>query len=279
MTVGIWEVPAQRATPDITRFYDTAWIQQAVDACKAAGGGIVHLGPGTFVLDATVAIDGTDVVVRGSGPATLIRNRFAGYAFTVTGTRNGVRDLRIDSESVGTGGVNVTGASAPSVENVLATGHSAQPILGSTYVREGNTYKLGGGLSWVDLKLTDTQIKALRATPQTLVPAPGAGYGNMLASILMHFDVTTTAYSESSDNIAVEYSGGTDLLVLEMTGFIDQTSDQTRFQSMAEAVYTPVANEAIQLFNNGDGEFGSGNAANTLSVRAYYHMIPMAAFG
>jgi len=29
---------------------------------------------------------------------------------------------------------------------------------------------------------------------------------------------------------------------------------------------------------SGDGEFGGGNAANTVSIRVYYHVVPAAAF-
>lgn len=122
-------------------------------------------------------------------------------------------------------------------------------------------------------KIAHAAILTLRATPVTLVPAPGAGKAINVKAVHLVFDVTTTAYTESADNLAVEYSGGADILTIETTGFLDQTTDQVRTVSPAEALFTPVANEAVQLFNNGDGEFGAGNAANTLSVTVEYDVI------
>lgn len=322
MTLGLWEVPA--GINDL-RVSDSPRLQEAVDRAKLAGGGIVHLGPGTFVLDDDIALDSADLLVRGSGPATKIRNRAAAeFAFLVTGTRCGVEDLMIDCESVGEGGIHfTTGATRPHARNLTIAGSvdeavkgsgtvAANGLLDNIYIPDGavgiefangftgmrvsgglnlatRPFNLGtgaghivsgqgGGLLYKDTQLTHAQIGALRATPITVVPSPGAGYALMPYSIHLAFDVTTTAYSESADNIALEYAGGADCLVIETTGFLDQTSDQFRFQSMAEAVFTPVAAEALQLFNNGDGEFGSGNAANTLSVRVYYVIVPMAAF-
>lgn len=279
MTVGIWDVPQRNNVGDVIADDDTQFIQETVNRCKAAGGGVVRLAPGDFILSDSIALNGTDVIVEGSGPATRIRNRgSAKYAFVNTGTRCGVRDLRVDSESLGAGAYNVSGATSPLGRDIISVSEVTQAILGKPWVRENDLYRLGGGLSFKDTQLTHALLGALRAAPQTLIPAPGAGLANMLVSVFLAFDVTTTAYTESADNIAIEYSGGTDLLVVETTAFIDQTTDQFRFQSMAEAVYTPVANEAIRALNNGDGEFGSGNAANTLSIRCYYHVIPMAAF-
>ena len=122
-------------------------------------------------------------------------------------------------------------------------------------------------------KIAHAAILTLRATPVSLVPAPGAGKAIVVNRVSFVFDVTTTAYTEDADNLAVEYSGGADILTVEMTGFIDQTTDQVRVVSPAEALATPVANEAVQLFNNGAEEFGAGNAANTLSVTVEYEII------
>lgn len=129
-----------------------------------------------------------------------------------------------------------------------------------------------------DVRLTHAQILALRATPQTLVPAPGAGLAIVVERVHLVFDVTTTGYTETADNLDVEYASGANILTVEATGFLDQTTDQLRTQTPAAGVSTPVANSAVRLQNNGDGEFGSGNAANTLSVRVIYRVVPALAF-
>lgn len=121
--------------------------------------------------------------------------------------------------------------------------------------------------------INHTQALALRATPVTLVPAPGAGKAIVIDRVTLVFDVTTTGYTESAANIAIEYSGGSDILTIETTGFIDQATDQVRVASPAEALATPVANEAVQALNNGAGEWTGGNAANTLSINVEYHIV------
>ncbi|CAB4166856.1 hypothetical protein UFOVP1383_27 [uncultured Caudovirales phage] len=120
--------------------------------------------------------------------------------------------------------------------------------------------------------LTNAQIKALRATPIALVPASGAGRAIIVEAVDLILDAATAAYTETADNLAVEYSGGTDILTIETTGLVDQASAELRTVAPAEALSEPVANEGVQLFNTGDGEFGGGNAANKLTVRIRYRV-------
>lgn len=127
-------------------------------------------------------------------------------------------------------------------------------------------------------QLTNAQMLALRATPITLVAAPGAGLAILVDGVYAYFDVTTDGYTETADNLAVEYASGLDVLVMETTGWLDQATDGARYQRPAVDVITPPANSALQLKNNGDGEFGGGNAANTLSVEVTYRVVPVAAF-
>lgn len=131
------------------------------------------------------------------------------------------------------------------------------------------------------VNLTSAQVKALRATPFTLVAAPGAGKINIVESVTLQLNYGgTNAFTESADNLVVEYGdSGQDITAsIETTGFIDQTSD--RFAIVYPATIATMAtatvgvNETIQLFNTGDGEI-AGNAANdnTLNVTVAYRTV------
>ena len=136
----------------------------------------------------------------------------------------------------------------------------------------------GERLNFADVQLTNAQMLALRATPVTLVPAPGAGWAIVPDKVHMFFD-RAAAYTETADNLVIEYASGADIMTVETTGFIDQATDQVRLQAPAyTTLFTPVANSGVRIANSGDGEFGGGNAANTVSIRVYYHVVPAAAF-
>ncbi len=128
-------------------------------------------------------------------------------------------------------------------------------------------------------QLTNAQMLALRATPITLVADPGANYVVIVEDVYMVSHTVTAAYTESADNLDILYAGSTTIMTVETTGFIDQVGDQIRHMLPATtATITPVKNKAVQIHNGGDGEFGGGNAADTLSVEVIYRVEPATAF-
>mgnify|MGYP001617054901 CR=1 FL=1 len=135
------------------------------------------------------------------------------------------------------------------------------------------------GVRSVDVQLTNAQILNLRATPITLVAAPGVNRALVLHKLYLLINATAGVYTETADNLVVEYSGGTDASgAIETTGWIDAASVNPILYHPITTVVVPVANEALRLFNTGDGEFGGGNAANTLSVRVWYSVVDTVAF-
>jgi len=107
------------------------------------------------------------------------------------------------------------------------------------------------------LSLTPAQAKALRATPQTLVAAPGEGYALQLLGGTVIYDYTAV-FTETADNLVVRYANGSGAAasaVIETTGFLDQTADQIRPIVPANDAAI-VGNAPLVLHNNGDGEFG-----------------------
>jgi len=57
------------------------------------------------------------------------------------------------------------------------------------------------------LSLTPAQVKALRATPQALVAAPGEGYALQLLGGTVIYDYTAV-FTETADNLVVRYTNG-----------------------------------------------------------------------
>lgn len=128
-------------------------------------------------------------------------------------------------------------------------------------------------IQYAELALTAAVIKALRATPATLVPAPGAGKVLEFISMVLLLDYGgSNGFTETADNLAVKYENGSGVAAsqaIEMTGFIDQTAD-TMTTALPKidviAAKTACENKALVLHNTGDGEI-AGNAANDNAVR------------
>jgi len=230
-----------------------------------------------------VRIDGNDVTIDGAdveiileddsdlillGRGTTVPSADAGFAkgciFIKTNAGNGVKALY---ENVGT--------TASCNFNLIGDITTAEIADGAI-----TKAKLATGISpvlYADRLVSNAEIKALRATPIELVPASeaGAGYAIIPVAVMLSLDAGTEALTESADNLAVKVST-TELFDIETTGFIDQITNQNRYQEKAEAVITPIANTAIILTNKGDGEFaGNATADATLSVRTYYRVVPM----
>jgi hypothetical protein len=129
------------------------------------------------------------------------------------------------------------------------------------------------------VQLTNAQMLALRATPVEVVPDPGASSAIIVEEAYMVAHTATAGWSESSDDVGLIYAGSTTIVTFEATGFIDQASgDQLRAMRNVATITTPVKNKAVQVKNLGDGEWGAGNAADTLSVEVIYRVVPAGAF-
>ncbi len=132
-------------------------------------------------------------------------------------------------------------------------------------------------IQYAEVTITNAQMVALRATPKTLVAAPGAGKVLEFISATLFFDYTA-AYTESADNMAVKYENGSGAAAsqaIEATGFVDATADtMTTAMAKIDAIVakTGCENKVLVLHNTGDGEFGGGNAANVVRVKTAYRV-------
>lgn len=125
--------------------------------------------------------------------------------------------------------------------------------------------------------ITSAELLALRATPKTLVAAPGAGFVLEFVSAVLELDYNSAAYTESADNLAIKYENGSGAAVsqdIEMTGFIDQTADTiTNALPKVDAI-VPAANavnKALVIHNTGDGELAAGDSPLRVKINYRLH--------
>ena len=127
--------------------------------------------------------------------------------------------------------------------------------------------------------LTTSQVNNLRATPISLVAAPGAGLWLEFISATLSYNYTTTAFTVGADEdfiIRYDAGAGSDLTVsIETAGFIDQTNDEIRHFPAAAWTVTDdvvtIVNKKIEIFNTGAGETSNGGTS-TLIVKVIYRV-------
>lgn len=142
---------------------------------------------------------------------------------------------------------------------------------------DGSSWSAFGPITrFAEVSLSSGDILALRATPKTLVSAPGAGKILEFCGAVLLLDATATAYVESSANLAVKYTNGSGAKAsddVEATGFIDQTADtMTTARPKADAIVAKSGceNQALVLHNLGAGEYTTGTG--TMRVKVSYRV-------
>jgi hypothetical protein len=134
------------------------------------------------------------------------------------------------------------------------------------------------GLSKVTT-ITSAQLLALFTTPVEIVPAPSAGFANVLRYVaIAHGAGTAYAGIAAGEDLVVKYAGGAQVSsVIETTGFLDQATAQIRYANAPATTgstagdITPIDNTALQLALL-VGNITTGNF--NLQVLAVYDVIP-----
>jgi len=128
------------------------------------------------------------------------------------------------------------------------------------------------------VEISNAEIKLLRANKKTLIAAPGAANFIEVVSAVLILDYGTNVLTESADNLVIEYatSGADITAAIEATGFIDQAVDQMALvlpAGIATDAASDLLNNAVQLFNTGDGEYaGNVGADTTMTVKITYRI-------
>jgi len=129
--------------------------------------------------------------------------------------------------------------------------------------------------------LTSAQIKALRATPVQIAPAPGAG--KMIVPYLIIFTYHgegATPYDVSGGGL-MEIKWGTVAApssVLTITNnLLVSTTDDSILPNIGEPLFdyqfinTDLVNKALMLKNNGGAEYEDGTGDATVTI--YYNIV------
>lgn len=131
-----------------------------------------------------------------------------------------------------------------------------------------------------DVTIANAQVLTLNATPQTIIPAPGAVLAAIPRRVLIYKPAGTAfAGVAAGEDLVLKYTNAAGAQVsgvVETTGFLDQATDQSRIVHAPGATaatagdYAPVANAAVVLHLL-VSEVTTGNSA--LKVRVWYDLI------
>ncbi len=132
----------------------------------------------------------------------------------------------------------------------------------------------------VTVTLTSAQLLALNITPQTVIPAPGAGFAIVVDGVIYSYTFVTTPYDTSSQgalyygtstaHLAGSDDGGiallsvSELLIAPTTNQSGNVAAVGVARSVAENA--PVTYGAQFPFVNGDG---------TMKITAIYHLLAL----
>lgn len=185
------------------------------------------------------------------------------------------RRVYIDSTSEVLTMINAAGSLVKQVDDVhTQTIGGAKTFSGAVTFSGSIVQPTQDGLFFfTEVSITAAQIKAIRATPITLVAAPAAGKALRFLGAELILDYGgSNVFTESTNNLAIRYTNGSGVIVsgtIETTGFIDQSADTaTGAIPVIDGIVAKAGVEAQALvLHNTSGAEIAGNAANDNVVR------------
>ena len=147
----------------------------------------------------------------------------------------------------------------------------------------GGSYKVGNRVTTAlddrvaEVTVSSAELLALRATPKTIVAAPGAGKMIVFKEALVIAD-NGTAYTVSTNDMVFRMVGAAGDVVsqtIDTAGLLDSTSDIVSFCGpVATDTKTPKAeaeNVALVLPTTGAGEFTTGTGV--VRIKCWYSIV------
>ena len=221
--------------------------------------GVLLNDPSAIDQDALVAIGGVTQVMAGGTVAigSLVQSDSAGRA--------------VDSAGGVILGEAVSGGSTGSIMSI-----ALKPMAAAGYVYSANATDI----QVATVTIPTASVRTLNATPYELVPAPEAGYANVMVSAVVFLDYASAGYDSvgTGDDLTIRYTDGSGALIatVETTGFLNLTADAVRYvEPTTAAAITPVANAAI-VAHISSGEIYSAAGDSPLKFKVYYRVVPTA---
>lgn len=177
------------------------------------------------------------------------------------------------------GGTTSTGA----LQSIASVGSSGD-VLTSNGAGALPTFQTpSGGISFVSVTLTNSQIKALHATPIQIIAAPGAGKFISIIKAFgqLNYGGNNAFTNTGSGQINLYYNNGSGQITnaIMSSSAITATATSITYQaqsSILSVASTGLANQAIVAYQTSATEI-SGNAANdnTITIYVYYTTVTL----
>jgi hypothetical protein len=140
----------------------------------------------------------------------------------------------------------------------------------------------GGTPQTVTVTLTSAQVQSLKASPVTLIPAPGVGNYLNIVAVVLQYKAGSTPYAVPSGGhfslllgVGGSASGPIESSDLSATGFLDQSQNHSRvprISSIANA-QSNLENRALMVTNDGGAEWTAGDG--TIVVTVNYNVVAL----
>jgi hypothetical protein len=117
-----------------------------------------------------------------------------------------------------------------------------------------------------NLEISTADLKTLNATPIEILPSPGPGKYIEVKRFELFLDYGTAAYTavDAGKDLSLGYTSAGELIQIETTGFLDQSSDQRRCSHHPDT--HPVGVDEAVLLSMLVGEVATGDSPLKLSI-------------